>query len=102
MRDLTIAEKATLADSFAAAWKIPEFREIPMDESAEVLAEHSFDYCRLNRRQEDWKPSGNKAFLAPNDYDGQRSIIGGAIVALNGDDRGEIRDVFQSCACKRG
>ena len=101
MRDLTIAEKAKLADSFAAGLENPDSVKFRWTRVPKVLAEHSFDYCGLIVVKRTGSPPAIRPFLAMITT-ASGSIIGGAIVALNGDDRGEIRDVIPKLCLQKG
>ncbi|WP_159011073.1 hypothetical protein [Bradyrhizobium sp. S69] len=101
MRELTTAERATLADGFAAGLENPDSVKFRWTKVPKVLTAHSFDYCGLIVVKGTGNSPTIRPFLATITTAGG-SIIGGAIAALNGDDRAETRDVIPRLCLQEG
>jgi hypothetical protein len=101
MRDLTIAEKVTLADGFAAGLENPDSVKFRWAKVPKALTAHSFEYCGLIAVKKTGSPPSIKPFLATITTEGE-NITGGAIVALSGDDREENRDVIPKLCRQKG
>jgi hypothetical protein len=102
LRDLTIAEKATLAEGFTAGLDNPDSAKFRWTKVPKRMIAHSFDYCALIAvKKADGSAPGMKPFLATITTEGG-NITGGAIAALSGDDREENREVIPKlCRQKR-
>jgi hypothetical protein len=104
MRELTVGEKAILADSFASGLNDPEsakfkWTEIPKDLSATA---RSFDYCALvNVKNSSDKFSGEQPFLGTIIVSGG-VITGGSIVAINTENKPENRNVIPRLCQQKG
>ena len=101
MRDLTIAEKAMLADGFAAGLENPDSVKFRWVKVPKALTAHSFDYCGLIVVKRTGSPPAIRPFLATITTEGG-SITGGAIAALSSDDREENRDVIPKLCLQKG
>jgi hypothetical protein len=102
MRDLTIAERAILADGFAAGIDDPDSVKFHWGKVPKRLSEHSFEYCGLiNVKKYDGKYLGMRPFLATITTDGG-NITGGAVAALNSDDRKENQDIIPKLCLQKG
>jgi hypothetical protein len=102
IRDLTIAEKAILADGFTAGMDNPDSVKFRWAKVPKGLSEHSFEYCGLiNVKKYDGKYLGMRPFLATITTDG-RNITGGAVAALNSNDSKENQDVIPKLCMQKG
>lgn len=101
MRELTTAEKATLADDFAAGLENPDSVKFRWSKVPKVLTAHSFEYCGLIVVKTTGNSPATRPFLATIITAGG-SIVGGAIAALNRDDREENRDVIPRLCMQKG
>jgi hypothetical protein len=101
MRDLTIVEKAALADGFAAGFQNPDSVKFRWAKVPKALNAHSFDYCGLLVVKKASGPPNIKPFLATITTEGG-SITGGAIAAVSSDDREEHRDIVPKLCGQKG
>jgi hypothetical protein len=104
MRDLTATEKTALAEDFTSGLNDPESVKFQWTKVAKRLSntDHSFDYCALiNMKSDSGVYKGLRPFLATIRTE-NGNIVGGAIAALNSDDREENRDVIPKLCRQKG
>jgi hypothetical protein len=105
MRDLTSAEKATLADGFVSGLDNPDatkFRWAKIPKLLNDAAVGSFEYCGMvNVKNSNGGFDGWQPFLATITTAGG-VITGGAIAALNAGNRPENRDVIPKLCHQKG
>jgi hypothetical protein len=103
-RELTVGEKALLADAFSAGLNEPDSIKIKWTKIP-VLAGNSrrtFDYCaQLNMKDESGRYRGMQPFLATIVFE-NGAITGGAIASLNTENRLENWDVIPSLCQQKG
>ena len=103
-RELTVGEKALLADAFSAGLNEPDSIKIKWTKIP-VLAGNSrrtFDYCaQLNMKDESGRYRGMQPFLATIVFE-NGAITGGAIASLNTENRLENWDVIPSLCRQKG
>jgi hypothetical protein len=104
MRDLTAAEKTALAEDFTSGLNDPETVKFQWTKVPKLLSntDHSFDYCALiNVKNDSGVYRGMRPFLATIRIE-NGNIVGGAIAALNSEDREENRDVIPKLCRQKG
>jgi hypothetical protein len=104
MRELTLSEKAVLADAFSAGLNEPESAKFKWTKIPKISGQgrRTFDYCaQINLKDEHGAYRGFRPFLATVVTE-NGAIIGGTIGALNSDDRPENRDVIPTLCRQKG
>lgn len=105
LRELTESEKIILADGFASGLNDPEsvrFRWAKVPKNLGGAGTTSFDYCGLVEvKGSNGRSNGMQPFLAAVTV-ASGAINGGAIAALNTDNRPENRDVIPKLCKQKG
>ncbi len=101
MRDLTAAEKSILADGFAAGLEDPDSVRFQWTKVPKSLPPNAFEYCGLINLKNGTSYTGMKPFLATIRTE-NGNIIGGAIAALNSENRDENREVISKLCRQKG
>ena len=101
MRDLTLAEKSILADGFTAGLEEPDSAKFRWTKVPKSLPPTAFEYCGLINVKNGTSYTGIKPFLATIRTE-NGNIIGGAIAALNSENREENRDVIPKLCRQKG
>jgi len=102
MRDLTAAEKSILADGFAAGLDDPGSAKFRWTKVPKHLSGNALEYCGLiDVKSAAGARTGMKPLLAMIRTE-NGNIIGGAIAALNSENREEEQDVIPKLCRQKG
>ena len=102
MRDLTAAERTTLAESFAYMLNEPESAKFRWAKVPKVLPSTSLEYCGMvNVKNSNGSYDGMQPFLA-SIATSNGNITGGAMVAINSENREENREVIPKLCRQKG
>ncbi len=102
MRDLTAAERSSLADSLASSLNQPESAKFQWAKVPKAPVGPSFEYCGMvNVKNNRGSYDGMQPFLATiTTWNG--NITGGAIAAINTGNREENREVIPRLCRQKG
>jgi hypothetical protein len=95
------AEKSILADGFTAGLEEPDSAKFRWTKVPKSLPPTAFEYCGLINVKNGTSYTGIKPFLATIRTE-NGNIIGGAIAALNSENRDENRDVIPKLCRQKG